>query len=73
MVELDELYAKALLELSVATRLDYCYRLLSRCRFEQSQVSCARKRKQLETIIKSTRTEIYKLKSQSKLRKAAPD
>ena len=71
LVELDELYAKAILELSVATRLDYCHRLLNRCRFERNQVSCVRKRKQLETLIKSARTEIFKLKELTELPKSA--
>ncbi|KAA2217210.1 MULTISPECIES: hypothetical protein [Maribacter] len=73
LVELDELYAKTMLELSVATRLDYCQRLLSRSKFELKQIRCRQKRKQLETLIKSTLTEISKMESTSNLRSTTMD
>lgn len=68
LAELDDIYGKAISKLPVATRLEYCRRLLHRCKFDLHGVDCKIKKQQLKTLLKSTVTEISKLEEQAELK-----
>ncbi|RRQ48664.1 hypothetical protein DZC72_13355 [Maribacter algicola] len=68
LAQLDDIYDKAISKLPVATRLEYCRRMLHRCKFDLHGVDCKIKKQQLKTLLKSTVTEISKLEEQAELK-----
>ncbi|WP_419212633.1 hypothetical protein ACNR9Q_00555 [Maribacter sp. X9] len=66
LVELDEIYSKAICQLPITTRREYCQRLIKRIKFELKTASCRQKKNSMKQIIKSATLEISKLEPKAK-------